>query len=168
MKAAAQAVIDRWDSPDWKDGTHTADYIDALRKALAAPPVAEAIPAQDVASIDTAEFLDLACKFAHESSCEEFNEAEYAAAHTALIDHINAYGQHQRNEGAIDGRIHQRGVDEKAMAVLRERAEKAEAELEEWRFTNKVDDLCRRVDRAEAALTLYQAYEIVDAGRAVE
>lgn len=28
----------------------------------------------------------------------------------------------------------------------------AKEELEEWRFTNKVDELCRRVDRAEAEL----------------
>ena len=30
----AQAVIDRWDSPDWKDGTHTGDYIYALRDVV--------------------------------------------------------------------------------------------------------------------------------------
>lgn len=30
----AQAVIDRWDSPNWKDGTHTAEYIHALRQAV--------------------------------------------------------------------------------------------------------------------------------------
>ena len=39
LRKAAQAVIDRWDSPDWKDGTHTADYINALRAALAEPTV---------------------------------------------------------------------------------------------------------------------------------
>lgn len=33
---AAQAVVDRWDSPNWKDGTHTADYINRLRRAIAA------------------------------------------------------------------------------------------------------------------------------------
>ena len=31
---AAQAVIDRWDSPNWRDGTHTADYIHSLRQAV--------------------------------------------------------------------------------------------------------------------------------------
>jgi hypothetical protein len=30
----AQAVIDRWDSPHWKDLPHTANYINALRQAL--------------------------------------------------------------------------------------------------------------------------------------
>ena len=34
---AAQAVIDRWDSPDWKDEKHTADYINVLRRALNTP-----------------------------------------------------------------------------------------------------------------------------------
>jgi hypothetical protein len=37
LRKAAEAVVARWDSPDWKDGTHTADYINALRKALAEP-----------------------------------------------------------------------------------------------------------------------------------
>jgi hypothetical protein len=36
LKAAAQAVIERWDSPLWKDLPATADYIHRLRKALAA------------------------------------------------------------------------------------------------------------------------------------
>ena len=36
LQKAAQAVIDRWDSPAWKDQPHTADYINELRKALKA------------------------------------------------------------------------------------------------------------------------------------
>jgi N-methylhydantoinase B/oxoprolinase/acetone carboxylase alpha subunit len=34
VELAAQAVIDRWYSPDWMDGTHTQDYIVRLRAAL--------------------------------------------------------------------------------------------------------------------------------------
>lgn len=34
LQKAAQAVIDRWDSPSWKDQPHTAEYINELRKAL--------------------------------------------------------------------------------------------------------------------------------------
>jgi len=34
LQKAAQAVIDRWDSPNWKDQQHTAEYIAELRKAL--------------------------------------------------------------------------------------------------------------------------------------
>jgi len=34
LQKAAQAVCDRWDSPDWSDGTHTSDYINRLRKAI--------------------------------------------------------------------------------------------------------------------------------------
>jgi len=34
LQTAAQAVIDRWDSPSWKDQPHTGEYILALRKAL--------------------------------------------------------------------------------------------------------------------------------------
>ena len=35
LERTGSAVVARWDSPDWKDGTHTKDYIDALRAALA-------------------------------------------------------------------------------------------------------------------------------------
>jgi predicted heme/steroid binding protein len=31
---AAKGVVCRWNSPNWADGTHTADYIDALDKAI--------------------------------------------------------------------------------------------------------------------------------------
>ena len=34
LQKAAQAMIDRWDSTDWKDQPHTAHYIAELRKAL--------------------------------------------------------------------------------------------------------------------------------------
>ncbi len=36
MRNAAQAVVDRWDTPLWKDAPATADYINRLRAALAA------------------------------------------------------------------------------------------------------------------------------------
>ncbi len=35
LRAAAQAVIERWDSPKWKDEAPTADVISALRAAVA-------------------------------------------------------------------------------------------------------------------------------------
>ena len=34
LQKAAQSVIDRWDSPAWKNQPHTAEYIEGLRKAL--------------------------------------------------------------------------------------------------------------------------------------
>lgn len=34
LRKAAQAVIDRWDAPLWKDAPATAEYINKLRKAL--------------------------------------------------------------------------------------------------------------------------------------
>jgi hypothetical protein len=37
LREAAQAVIDRWDTPLWKDVPATATYINALREALAQP-----------------------------------------------------------------------------------------------------------------------------------
>jgi hypothetical protein len=35
LREAAQALVDRWDTPLWKDAPHTGQYIDALRAALA-------------------------------------------------------------------------------------------------------------------------------------
>lgn len=35
LRAAAAAVVERWDSPKWKDEPHTAVFIDRLRAALA-------------------------------------------------------------------------------------------------------------------------------------
>ena len=43
LQKAAQAVIDRWDAPSWKDQPHTAEYIAELRKALDAE-IAQAEP----------------------------------------------------------------------------------------------------------------------------
>ena len=34
LQQAAQAMIDRWESTDWKDTPHTAHYVAELRKAL--------------------------------------------------------------------------------------------------------------------------------------
>jgi hypothetical protein len=34
LREAAQAVVERWDSPLWKDLPHTGTFIDRLRKAL--------------------------------------------------------------------------------------------------------------------------------------
>jgi hypothetical protein len=37
LRKAAQDLVDRWDTPLWKDAPHTGQYIDALRAALAQP-----------------------------------------------------------------------------------------------------------------------------------
>lgn len=43
LRAAAAAVVARWDSPKWKDEAPTADFIARLRRALSAPTI-PAIP----------------------------------------------------------------------------------------------------------------------------
>lgn len=51
LRTAAQAVVDRWDTPLWKDVPATAEYIGRLRAALAsapAQPVAEPAKADSV------------------------------------------------------------------------------------------------------------------------
>lgn len=40
LRAAAQAVVDRWDSPLWKDLPHTGEFIARLREALDGAPSA--------------------------------------------------------------------------------------------------------------------------------
>ena len=42
LRSAAQDVVDRWDTPLWKEAVHTGDYIEALRMALALNPVVPA------------------------------------------------------------------------------------------------------------------------------
>ena len=40
--------------------------------------------------LDESDFLELLCKFHHESSCEEFNQAKYDAARSSLIAYIDS------------------------------------------------------------------------------
>jgi hypothetical protein len=44
LREAAQAVVDRWDTPKWKDAPHTAEYINRLRRELAAAQAAHSAP----------------------------------------------------------------------------------------------------------------------------
>ena len=53
---AAQAVIERWDTPKWKDVAPTAEYIARLRRAVAASHSQEAALAQPVARVRQAYF----------------------------------------------------------------------------------------------------------------
>ena len=43
LRAAAASVIDRWNSPLWKDLPHTAEYIHDLEKSLANDPNEKAV-----------------------------------------------------------------------------------------------------------------------------
>jgi len=38
LRVAGSAVVARWDSPNWLDGTHTLDYITRLRSVIAKTP----------------------------------------------------------------------------------------------------------------------------------
>ena len=44
LREAAKAVIERWDSPNWKDAKHTRDYIYALRDAVNAAELSKPQP----------------------------------------------------------------------------------------------------------------------------
>ena len=49
LRTAAQAVVDRWDTPLWKDVPATAEYIGRLRAALAAGQATAAQPVAEPA-----------------------------------------------------------------------------------------------------------------------
>jgi len=57
LQKAAQAVCDRWDSPDWSDDTHTLEYINRLRKAIEREPFVEAGTVQEDENCDCEVFL---------------------------------------------------------------------------------------------------------------
>lgn len=38
LRQAAQALVDRWDTPNWKEVQHTGEFIHALRRALLSGP----------------------------------------------------------------------------------------------------------------------------------
>ena len=63
LRTAAQAVVDRWDTPLWKDVPSTAEYIGRLRAALAAGQ-ATAAPVHDLAAVikGAADKLDAAVR----------------------------------------------------------------------------------------------------------
>lgn len=63
LRTAAQAVVDRWDTPLWKDVPATAEYIGRLRAALAAGQ-ATAAPAVGPAEWPTNEMIDAGRKAA--------------------------------------------------------------------------------------------------------
>jgi hypothetical protein len=128
----------------------------------AAPPVAEAIPAQ-AASIDTPEFQALMEKF-YSTAYSFAGSTPHPGNLAAVIAHINAamtaYGHQQREEV-------QRNLDQVTLAYKyeRERAEKTEAALTNRQFTDDCgvtwpSELAHdyavalaRTEKSEAALT---------------
>lgn len=79
LRTAAQALVDRWDTPNWKDAEHTGKYIDALRQALAEP----------VTDLHAA-IMNLQPRESYEAAAESyrlgFNAARHAAAELARND----------------------------------------------------------------------------------
>lgn len=58
LQQAAQALVDRWDTPLWKDAEHTGKYIDALRAALSAPPGWQLVPVEPTQEMVRAGWID--------------------------------------------------------------------------------------------------------------
>lgn len=58
LRTAAQAVVDRWDTPLWKDAPSTAEYIGRLRAALAAgQATAQAVVPEALDAIADSQYL---------------------------------------------------------------------------------------------------------------
>lgn len=72
LQKAAQAMIDRWDSTDWKDTPHTAHYIAELRKTLDAELAQSVEPVAWAMRRADGLVLDVICPDEHES-----HEGEY-------------------------------------------------------------------------------------------
>ena len=72
LQQAAQAMIDRWESPDWKDTPHTAHYVAELRKALDAEIAQSVEPVAWAMRRADGLVLDVICPDEHES-----HEGEY-------------------------------------------------------------------------------------------
>jgi hypothetical protein len=86
LSQAARAVVERWDSPLWKDLPHTAESINALRAALAAYDAAPDDDAKDAAryrllrDVSTATWSSFQEQWRMpREKCDEVVDATYAA-----------------------------------------------------------------------------------------
>ena len=86
LRAAAQAVVDRWDTPLWKDVPATAEYIGRLRASLAASagsePVAWPKNAAEVREFFNSDFISAKFAAPDGSPCDE--DRYYISAHDFL------------------------------------------------------------------------------------
>lgn len=105
-------------------------------------------------SIDSPEFRELLVAYRHElvSYQEEARQKVFAYADAHAAQRYEA-GYRKGCAATLIGPVVQ-GWQERAdrSDASLARAEAAEAELEEWRFTNRIDELQRRCGRAEASL----------------
>lgn len=96
LRTAAQAVVDRWDTPLWKDVPATAEYIGRLRAALAA---AQATAAQ------AGEYPALVCDYCGAHTPDPWHSS--GMLHGKMSKHIHscdacaARGAAQAQAGAV-------------------------------------------------------------------
>jgi hypothetical protein len=103
-EALLGAIARGWCAPENSRKPLDSDLAYAIGREVAAYLASPTAPpvAPPTVVVDTDEFLQLIERFAHEASCEEFNDAEYKTARTALIAHITALIEAARVEGRRD------------------------------------------------------------------
>lgn len=74
LRRAGQAVVDRWDSPKWKDQDPTAKVINELRAALAASSDEHARRIKSEALLEMANRLDKQCCECHDECIQDLLE----------------------------------------------------------------------------------------------
>ena len=131
-----------------------------LARARLVPPAPAIAPPVAAGSVDTPEFgkllhsvIDYPQNWAMYPERRQKNRIEFIA-------HINVWGAQQRHEGFREGvaQLQQERDNLLKLAVSRrEWAEKAEAELESWVHTNRVDELQRNYSAALARIMYLEA-----------
>lgn len=107
LRTAAQAVVDRWDTPLWKDVPATAEYIGRLRAALAAGQVVAPHPACKPDTLLNGGALKLALNTLRRAGKNEIADeleataqpaAQQGAAYAALPDEGEPWRGHKFKE----------------------------------------------------------------------
>jgi hypothetical protein len=172
LKAAALAANKEWPSNAEESAFHMLAYPSVVLELIELAERATAAPAEKV---NTPEFAKLLIGTYRHVVDGHGNQdmgilLKLQKAEDALYAHIAQRIAAAREAGRQEV-LGPLGFDEggsqlvtRLMTTANEasaRAERAEAELEEWRFTNKVDELNREVDRLRAALASRPAVDLV-------
>lgn len=89
-KLALEKICESWDGCMFDAPGEMVDIGADLRRQFAAIVAQPAEQAGAGSILDDSDFLELLCKFHHESSCEEFDQAEYTATRNKLITCIDS------------------------------------------------------------------------------
>lgn len=118
------------------NGNHYRDgYADCLfevRHVLKAQPTPTSAARAGNAVVYVCPERDIECGNNPVRWCDSCDKDGYASARKPFIAHIDTKMAEQRNEGAIEGRIHQRGVDAERIEAAEARVRELEAALQSY------------------------------------